>query len=149
MKKVIFYTILSVFFLSGCISKKIVTDTQSDRTSDRVQLVDYIHKTITKDSVIIRDSVVYHADGSKSTYHAEKSSKTDIQRVFYRIFNKLTITKTIKIIHKEFVTKERRGFFWFVGLLTCITLPIFSIYKLNNKFSLWQKLTGVWKGLKL
>ena len=145
MKKILILFTASLL-LVGCASKKLVSDTQTDRTSDRIQAVDYIHKTILKDSVVIRDSMVYHADGSKSTYHSEKSQKSNIQKIYYKYFSKLVITKRIVKTVKEVVTKTRRDFIWFTGLLTYLAGIIFIIYKLNKRFSLWQTLKKVLPG---
>ena len=117
MKKLILSIILGTFLLTSC--NTIGSVQTSDIVNDTIHhtQTDYIHQTITKDSVVIRDSIVMKADGSKDSYHSEKIKSNNVEKVYYNIVEHKKITYTVQKTLQ--VTKEVQvhGIFWWLGFI--------------------------------
>jgi hypothetical protein len=144
MKKQIIILLLSGLFLScSTLQKATNTSNSTNSTSETKQKIETIYETVARDSVVIRDSVVMHPDGSKSSFHSEKTSKIDIQKFYYNIYSNILKTLSINTKTTVYQTKTvyKHDLIWYSGLLFYISLFIIILIKLNKKFSLWQKLT--------
>lgn len=132
MKKYILI-IVSVFLVS-CAAQR-TTSTAMQNTEQKTETI-YI--AAVKDSVVYRDSIVMHADGSIDRWHEKKTVKSSVETFWQRIYYFMEIDKTITITKTVEVKKEVpvRGFFWWLGLLFSIYITIFIIIKIKNKITL-------------
>ena len=130
MKRLVF--ILLSFVLLSCSTQKSIT-TESNTNSNHDTQIEKIYETVKRDSVVIRDSVVLHADGSVSTWHSEKATKAELKNVYWYIRERLTLRKTIVKTIKVTVTKKVHDFIWYTGLLTYILGITFIIYTITKK----------------
>lgn len=108
MKKLLF--LFLIMLLASCRTVQLVPLPQIEKT-DKKDSVVIKYVTQTRDSVHIRDSVIIHADGSKSTAHYENrlSNKETWWFVNRHINNTYEITKTIAV-------KVPRSLSWFQQL---------------------------------
>jgi hypothetical protein len=130
MRKHIFIAILSIIVL-GC---KTVESNYSDSNIKEEIRYRYIDKINVRDSVIIKDSVVIHPDGTKSSFNSKEKFRTEVEKkiIEIRVEVKKTITKRILTTK----TVRIRDFFWWTGLIFYILLFIFVLIKLSKKFKL-------------
>jgi len=91
---ILFLVIVSV--LLSCKPKEQLS-TSINNDIKHVKDTSTVYITMTKDSVLIRDSIVMRPDGSVDRWHKEKVSNRNISSQVIRIRERLNITKTLSI----------------------------------------------------
>jgi len=131
MKKL--FILLFPVLLFSCATQKSFTNSDTNTNLNQGKETEKIYETIFRDSLVIRDSVVLHADGSVSKIHSENKTKIQIENVYWYINQHIELTKTVLRTEKIYYTKYKHDFIWYSGLLFYLSVIIFLIYKLKNK----------------
>jgi hypothetical protein len=125
---ILFLVIVSV--LVSCKPKEQLS-TSSNSDIEHVKDTSTVYITMTKDSVLIRDSIVMRPDGSVDRWHKEKVSSLNISYQVIRIRERLNITKTLSItktIYKiEKVPWYNKMFIW-IGRFSSLGIVLLLIY---------------------
>jgi len=99
MKKIM--VVLFLVALVSCKPIQQISNTVSSIDTTSNKLTEKIYETITRDSVVIRDSVIIHPDGSITKSHFEKTKNTENKNFYWYIHEiktiKYSIIKTLQV----------------------------------------------------
>lgn len=139
MRRLIF--IFLPFALLAC---KTTKESTHNKTTQSNQHVETIYQTIDRDSISIRDSIVMHANGTKSSFHNVSKSKIKIVHLYHlvQVLKTITINKnstTVKPVKVKEPLTWFQQLFIFLGKITSIYILILVLWwflKLKLKIKL-------------
>ena len=140
MKKILSILLFSIVFLSCKTAQSSISDFEHSDVKEQHTYV-YQGKLNIKDSVVIRDSVVMHPDGSKSSFRSKEKYRATTLKEF--ILTTVKLKKTITILKKILTTKYVyvHDFFWWSGIVFYIVLFIILLYKMTKKSNNYEQRT--------
>lgn len=160
MKNQLISLFVLIVLLAGCKPTSNITsntDTRNDYFSSEMlerYMADY-WRTHTRDSIRIKDSVIYHADGSKEVYRSTDKTKTSTTE--RKVIEKWLIRQSVTIRERQTILKNteitrtiKKPFNWFqklfigTGVIAWILIFIFSIYIIVKSYI---KYKSYWKNL--